>query len=169
MIYQFIWKISVNYSSYSSPASSPSSMCWWFCWSHQESKPKPDSFMAPCWMNQFLFYLFFSNILWFYWINEKITTIRYGVLISLWLDVEGLSLLGGPIGELSSNTSPDTRNLIGSPISIYKSCVPPSSNGYSHTQACSASSNRDGCWRAVGGIRISSKKPRVTANCHTNS
>lgn len=47
-------------------------------------------------------------------------------------------------------------------MSMYKSCVAPSSSGYSHTHACSASSNRDGCCRLVGGIRISSKKPSVT-------
>lgn len=45
---------------------------------------------------------------------------------------------------------------------MYRSCVAPSSNGYSQTHACSASSKRDGCCRAVGGIKISSKKPKVT-------
>lgn len=70
------------------------------------------------------------------------------------------------MGELSSNISPVTRNLIDSPMSMYKSCVEPSSNGYSHTHACSASSKRDGCCNAVGGIRMSSKKPSVTKNAH---
>lgn len=49
-------------------------------------------------------------------------------------------------------------------MSMYKSCVAPSSNGYSHTHACSASSKRDGCCKAVGGIRISSKNPKVTVD-----
>lgn len=90
-------------------------------------------------------------------------------MISLCADVDGLSMeFGGPIGELSSNTSPDTRNLIDSPISMYKSCVSPSSNGYSQTHACSASSNLEGCCRAVGGIRTSSKKPSVTTEIKNN-
>lgn len=50
------------------------------------------------------------------------------------------------------------------PISMKRSCPSPFSKGYSHTQACSASSNREGCCNAVGGIRMSSKKPNVTAS-----
>ncbi|KAI9586902.1 hypothetical protein GQX74_002749 [Glossina fuscipes] len=68
----------------------------------------------------------------------------------------------GPIGELSSNISRETRNFMGSPMSMKRSCLPPSSKGYSQTQARSVSSKRDGCCRAVGGIRISSKNPNVT-------
>lgn len=37
--------ININHSSYSSPASSPSSICW-FCWSHHDSSPSPDSLIA---------------------------------------------------------------------------------------------------------------------------
>lgn len=48
-----------------------------------------------------------------------LTSILYGVFVSGWLDdVDGLSTFGGPIGELSSKMSPNTRNLIGSPISM---------------------------------------------------
>lgn len=92
----------------------------------------------------------------------RLTTMRYGVLVSFCVDALFSAATGGPTGELSSNTSPDTRNLMGSPISMYKSCFSPSSNGYSHTQACSASSKRDGCCKTVGGMRMSSKKPSVT-------
>lgn len=99
----------------------------------------------------------------------QFTSIRYGVLVSDWFDAEVLSAFGGPIGELSSNISPDTRNFIDSPISIYKSCVAPSSNGYSQTHACSASSKRDGCCKPVDGIKISSKKPNVTAHTQQHS
>lgn len=94
-----------------------------------------------------------------------LTIILYGIFESLWFEVDGLSEAppGGPTGELSSKISPETRNLIGSPISIYKSCLSPSSSGYSHTHACSVSSKREGCCNAVGGINMSSKNPNVTA------
>lgn len=37
--------LSCNHSSYSSPPSSMSSPCW-FCWSHHDNNPSPDSFIA---------------------------------------------------------------------------------------------------------------------------
>lgn len=66
------------------------------------------------------------------------------------------------MGDVSSKISRDTRNLMGSPTSMKRSCLAPSSSGYSQTQACSASSKREGCCRAACGMRMSSKKPSVT-------
>jgi len=45
-----------------------------------------------------------------------------------------------------------------------RSCLSPSPVLYSHTQACSCSSNLDGCCKAFGGIMMSSKNPRLTGN-----
>lgn len=96
---------------------------------------------------------------------------------------------GGPLGRHSSKASLVTRNRIdspgrinwnlvvliivfyfdidrniGIPESINKSCVSPSSFGYSQTHAWSVSSKRDGCCKAFTGISMSSKNPRVTEN-----
>lgn len=76
--------------------------------------------------------------------------------------VSAVPAVNGPLGQVSLKISAVTLNLIDSPASMKRSCLFPSPVSYSHTQACSVSSNLEGCWRAEGGMRMSSKKPSET-------